>query len=527
MKKLIPLSLLLFLFCTGIGEELAPAEQKKTKGAATPNPAAAKAKENSAKEEEPFESVMYNKSRTFAEVLQLTNKKHYKVSNAEDAMDKAIDTFLNTLDPHSGYLNEKTYRSMMESTSGEFFGIGIVIDNTRKPKDKFLTIVDTIPDGPSDKEGIKPLDKIIEIDGQPLEGMSTEEATSKLKGARNTKVHVKILREKEKDLLSFDITRDVIKEQNSLSFFIKSHGIHYLSLNMFTENAVKQIEDLLKKARANNYKGLILDLRNNSGGLLNAAIDIAGLFLDKDSLVVTTKNKHGVVTGRYNTTRAPINDSSVPIFILINNYTASAAEILAGALKIHSKKHAQSLGKNQPQKKQMVFLVGTQTFGKGSVQEVIPVSNNSAIKLTTQLYYLPDGTTIQGLGIEPDFIIDRCTPPTEQTQWFTKYYGREGALNNSIKTDAAAAQEEKEKDKEKKNKKPVDAETSAKNRWFERAKEMLQTDNQLRETISLINLFQTFQKTCPLEVCTINKAIEFMKQNHITNDQLEIEEVKL
>lgn len=475
----------------------------------------------------PFEQVMYNWSRTFAEVLQLTNKKHYKASNAEQAMIKAIDAFLNTLDPHSSFLDEKTYKAMMESTSGEFFGIGIVIDNTRKPKDKYLTIVDTIPDGPSDKEGVKPLDKIIEIDGQPLEGMSTEEATSKLKGARNTKVHIKVLREKEKDLLSFDITRDVIKEQNSLSFFIKSHNIHYLSLNMFTENAVKQIEDLLKKARNNNYKGLILDLRNNSGGLLNAAIDIAGLFLDKGSLVVTTKNKQGATTGSYSTNRAPINDSSVPVFILINNYTASAAEILAGALKMHSKKLAESLTKNQQQKKQMVFLVGTQTFGKGSVQEVIPVSNNSAIKLTTQLYYLPDGTTIQGVGIEPDFVVERCTPPTEQIQWFTKYYGREGALNNSIKTDAALAQDEKDKEKEKTAKKSADKESSAKNRWFERAKEMLQTDNQLRETITLINLFHTFQKQCPMEVCTVNKAIDFMKHNHITNDQLEIEEVKL
>jgi carboxyl-terminal processing protease len=475
-------------------------------------------------EPQSFESVMYEWSRTFAQVLQLTDKKHYKISNPEQAMIKAIDAFLNTLDPHSSFLDPKTYKSMLESTSGEFFGIGIVIDNTRKPKDKYLTIVDTIPDGPSDKEGVKPLDKIIEIDSQPLEGMSTEEATSKLKGARNTKVHIKVLREKEKDLLSFDITRDVIKEHNSLSFFIKSHGIHYLSLNMFTENAVRQVEQLLKKAQGNDFKGLILDLRNNSGGLLNAAIDIAGLFLDKGSLVVTTKNKHGDITGRYTTTREPINNSQVPIFILINSYTASAAEILAGALKIHSKKIGQNLGKNQQQKKQLVFLVGTETFGKGSVQEVIPVSNNSAVKLTTYLYFLPDGTTIQGIGIEPDFIIERQTPPTEQIQWFTKYYGREGALNNSIKTDACIILEQKEKAKDTK-KENTDA--STKNRWLDRAKEMLQTDNQLRDTITLINLFQTFQKQCPNQVGTINKAIEFMRQNHITNDQLDIEEVKL
>jgi len=454
-----------------------------------------------------FEKVTYDWTRTWAQVMQYASEKHYNTAYTEQAMINAINCFLNTLDPHSNFLDPKTYKSMIESTSGEFFGVGIVIDNTRKQKDKFLTIVDTIPDGPADKSGVKPLDKIMEIDGSPLEGMSTEEATAKLKGQRNTQVHVKILRDKQQDLLPFDIVRDVVKEQNSLSFFIQDQNIAYLSLNMFTENAVKQIEELLNKANKQKYKALILDLRNNSGGLLSAAIDIAGLFLPKGSLVVTTKDKNNKLIAEYNTNRNPIAKGSVPIFILINNYTASAAEILAGCLKMHS----ESLSGDRGLK---VFLVGTKTFGKGSVQEVIPVGNNSAIKITTSLYYLPNDTTIQGVGIEPDFLVERSFPPTEQMQWFTKFYGREQTLSNYIQ-----AHKVEEQAAEAAKKEP--------SRWSERAKEMLQTDNQLRDTISLANLLSTFHEICPAKVCDRAHAITFLKQNHLTNDTLDIQEIKL
>lgn len=459
-----------------------------------------------------FEQLAYTWSRTFAEVIQLANKKHYKIANVEQSMIKAIDAFLSNLDPHSNFLDPKTYKSMIESTSGEFFGIGIVIDNTRKPKDKFLTIVDTVPDGPSDKSGIKPLDKIIEIDGKPLEGMSTEEATAKLKGQRNTIVHIKILRENHPDLISFDIVRDVVKEMNSMSFHIKNHNIYYVSLNMFTENAVQQIEKLLQYSATHPFKALILDLRNNSGGLLSAAVDIAGLFMEKGSLVVVTKDKNNKETERYVTKRNPVANGNLPIFILINNYTASAAEILAACLKMYSEEQAKKFPDKQ---KSLVFLVGSNTFGKGSVQEVIPVSNNCAVKITTSLYF-PNNMNIQGMGIQPDFIIDRTFPPTEQMQWFTKYYGREQALTNYIKVGNEADKKDK-----------ADGKKSTPTRWAERAKEMLQTDNQLREAISLINLLGTFQSMCPELVSNRIKAIEQLKASSISNDKLDIEEVKL
>jgi carboxyl-terminal processing protease len=461
-----------------------------------------------------FDQITFKWMGTFAHILHLIKQKHYKAVNIENAWIRAMDAFLGQLDSHSGILDEKTYKSMLDSTRGQFFGIGVVIDNTRKTKDKVLTIVETIPEGPAEKEGLKPLDKIIEVDGQEIEGMTTEEITMKLKGPRHTKVQIKVLREGAQDLLTFDITRDVIRDQSSLSFYIKGHDIYYVSLTMFTENAARQIEQLLQKAHKKKFKGLILDLRNNSGGLLNAAVDIAGLFLEKNSLVVLTKDKDNQVIEEYRTSRAPITDASIPIFILINNYTASAAEILAGYLKTYSDKG----GTGVPQ----VFLVGTKTFGKGSVQEVIPIENNCAIKLTTAVYYFADHTTIQGVGIEPDFCIERMSPPTEQMQWYLKNYGRECALENSIKTCPAEKEEIKKKEQEEKEKSASKQPTT----WADRAKQMFQTDNQLRETISLINSLATAKATNPKLTRTRKDSLTFLKKHHLTNEILEIEEIR-
>jgi len=472
------------------------------------------------KETPSFDHVIFDWSRTFAQVMETAQQKHFKITNPDEGMIKAIDAFVNHLDPHSSFLDPKTYKAMLETTSGEFFGVGIMIDNSRKPKDKHLTIVEIITGGPADKAGIKSLDKIVEIEGKSLEGMSTEQATSMLKGERNSKVTIKVIRENNQGLLPFTITRDVVKEQHSLSFHIKSHNIYYLSLSMFTESSVKQITELLKKANNQQYKGLILDLRNNSGGLLNAAIDIASLFLNKKSLVVVTKDRNGKELDKYMTTKAPIANSSLPIFILINNYTASAAEILAGCLKIQAEKATREKKKTR---NQMVFLVGTKTFGKGSVQEVIPINNNCALKITTSLYYLPNNTTIQGIGIEPDFVVNYMLPPTEQMKWFTQSYGREETLKNHIKiSDNTQAVKT-----EKTNEKNTTTQEKTDNRWQERVKKMLETDNQLRVTITLINTLHTAQDNIPDKIKTRQQAISYLKQNNICDDKLEIEEIKL
>lgn len=501
-------TLILMLIMSTYAASTYTKENSSAINSATPQPSPTA---TASKPEQNFDEATYNWSRTFAEVLQLTNQKHYKPDNVEDSMMKSIDAFLNNLDPHSAFLGPKTYQRMMESTSGEFFGIGIVIDNTRKPEDSHLTVIDTIPGGPADKAGIQVMDKIVEIEGEKLAGQSTEEITAKLKGPRNTKVNIKIMRQEGGDLLPFTITRDVIKEQNSLSFHLKDQNIYYLSLNTFSESAMKQVEQLLRSAEKNQYKGIILDLRNNSGGLLHSVVDIAGLFLDKGSIVATTKDKHNKVIQTYRTTRDPIVKGNLPIFILTNNYTASAAEILAGDLKIHSEALAQSKSK----RKLMVFLVGTTTFGKGSVQEVIPISNNSAIKITTSLYFLPNDTTIQGTGIQPDFVVERTQPLAEQVRWFTKNYGREQSFKNHIKVITSSATSDAKQTIDS-SKTTHDAQTIK--RWTDRSREMLQKDNQLHAAIELINTFHMAQKTCPQNICSRAQAAAYMKQQHITDD---------
>lgn len=486
----------------------------------TTTPAPEKQPEQKASFDETIHSWLF----TLAEVLDNTNQRHYN-PDPKEGMISAIEGFVSRLDPHSTFLDPKAYKNIMESTSGEFFGIGIVIDNTRQTKDKILTVIDTIPDGPADKAGIKPLDKLIEIDDTLVEGMSTEEAIAHLKGERNTKVTIKVLREGQPDILSFALTRDIVKEYNSLCFHMPDYNICYLSLTMFTDSAIKQIKNLLEQSAKKPYKALILDLRNNSGGLLSSAVDIAGLFLEKDSLVVSTKDKNGHEIDQYKTKQEPSVNPALPVFIMINNFTASAAEILAGSLKIHSENMAKK-SINKEQTKLMVFLVGAKSFGKGSVQEVIPVSNNCALKLTICLYFLPNDTSIQGLGIEPDITIERRMPPTDQALWLTKFYGREQALTNYIKTDTSDSAEKNAQDKKAADAKKEAAKDKKDKTWNERAKEMLSNDNQLRETITLINLLDMGKKYNPAAVSNRTKAIEFLKTVYVSGNALSLVEIK-
>lgn len=457
-----------------------------------------------------YDKTMFEWTKTWAEVMHLVKEKHYQISHPDKAMIKAIDMFLNTLDPHSNFLDPETYKSMIESTTGEFHGVGIMINNMRKTKDKFLTIVETISNGPAEKVGIKQYDKIVEINGKPLEGMTTEQATSLLKGPKNSTVLLKIIREGTNDMLSFTVTRDVIKEQQSLCFYIKNKDVYYLSLSMFAENSATQLEQLLKKTHEKKCKGLILDLRNNSGGLLNSAIDIAGLFLDEGSIVVETRNMHNEKTEIYKTSRKPISNRNIPLVILINNYTASAAEILAGCLKIHAEKN---VGKSPL----LIFIVGTTTFGKGSVQEVIPVGHNSAIKLTTRLYFLPYNTVVQGVGIKPDISIERYLPPSEQVLWLAETYGHENMLENFIKIEPTKQKKDLQKNKN----------IPSEKKWDSKLKQMLAQDNQLKEAINILLLVSNAQQYLPDLIINRINGLAYLHGNYITQDEIDIVEVKL
>jgi carboxyl-terminal processing protease len=469
------------------------------------------------KKEKEFDEIAYSWTRTFAEVLQKTEQKHYRIKNLEECMQQAFSSFLSCLDPHSDFLGPKAFESISDKISGEFFGIGVVIDATRDSQDKFLTIIDTVPEGPSDKAGIRPMDKIIEISEKSIEGMTTEQAMLLLKGPRESSVNIKVIREGQSDLLEFSIGRDTVKEQVLLAFYFEQLQVYYVALTMFTSNSAQQLEQLLSKAKDKKVRALILDLRNNSGGLLSAAIDIIGLFVPKNSLVVTQKDKNNKEMNVHYTTRNPL-EITMPIFILVNNFTASASEILAGCLKQHAE-HNETPSKKK-NKQTSVFIVGSKTFGKGSVQEVIPVSNNSAVKITTSLYFLPDNISIQGIGITPDFIVDRTFPPTKQVSWFTKYYGREQSLKNYIKIDNDPISNSEQTPDTSKPKKEENQS------WSDRAQKRLQEDNQLRQTLTLINIYDIAKKTCPNQITDRKKAIDFMHSIFISDEKIAMIEVK-
>jgi carboxyl-terminal processing protease len=458
-----------------------------------------------------FDATLYSWSRTLAESFQIVKTKYYiKDLNPKDAILKAIGAFVGN-DPHSALLAPSEHKEILESTSGEFFGIGVAIAE-KAPEEEFLAIMNTVLDGPAEKAGVKGGDKLIEIDGAALRGLSTAEATAKLKGPRNSVVNIKVMRDGVTESLPFAIKRDVVKEQSTLSFYFKEHGIYYVHLNTFSNNAVTALEGLIKKAYKQKSKGLILDLRNNSGGLLTAAVDMASLFLDKGSLVVSTKDRDNKQLEEWRTTREPISSAAMPIIILINNFSASAAEILAGALKIHSQQMAQKNGSKQ--QRIPIILVGTKTFGKGSVQEVIPISNDCALKLTTALYFLPNDETIQGVGIEPDLLLERKFPPPNHMQWVSQVYGRESALRNSIKVKGSEAKVDKET-KDKKNTKKNDKE------WRVKRKEAIESDSQIRDAITCLNILNGMPQAWHNRA----DAISLLKRTLALDDNMKSEEI--
>ena len=448
-----------------------------------------------------FDNNIYTWSKPFSEVLNLLKTKYYQQVNPEDAMVEAINS-LARRDPHSAFLEPKSYKDILQNTQGKFYGIGVQIDVLKDPDDEFIRIIDTIPGGPADQIGILPEDKIVQIEDEVVKGLTIEEAVAKIKGPRNTKVHVKIIRTGYTKLLPFDITRDEVKDQNAACFSFSNHNIYYLSLNMFTHNSVKQLEELLKKSQHNNTKGLILDVRNNGGGLLTSVIDIVSLFVPKASLVVTTKDRDNNVIEKYSTTRTPIVNNQIPIFILVNNYTASAAEILAGCLQIYGDSN------NVP-----IFVIGTKTFGKGSVQEVIPISNDCALKLTTALYYLPNDTTIQGIGIIPDLTIEQKYPPSEEIKWLTTYFGHEKSLKDSIKVHAEAP--------------PQGDQKSSKKTWQERKQKQISKDYQIQSSIRLIHLYHLGKECVTQNLKSRKEVVNFLKNIYNPEDIIEMEEIHI
>lgn len=318
----------------------------------------------------------------FGEVLERT-----KTSYVEDVTDKkliesAINGMLVSLDPHSSYLDEQSFKYMNEQTKGKFGGLGIEVTM----ENGVVKVVSPIDDTPASKAGLKPGDYITHIDGEQVVGMSLNDAVDKMRGKIGTKVKLTIRRANNPKPIEVTLKREEIKIQ-SVKSQIKADDVIYIRITSFSEDVDKSIEkdfNKLKKQIKGKPAGIVLDVRNNPGGLLDQAVNVSDLFLDKGE-IVSTRSKNEEDTVKYTATEGDIAQG-LPIVVLVNDGSASASEIVAGALQDHKR----------------AILMGEKTFGKGSVQTVIPLGRHGAMRLTTARYYTPSGRSIQATGIVPD-----------------------------------------------------------------------------------------------------------------------------
>lgn len=346
------------------------------------------------------DSISEKQIERFATALTQINHYYLNPVSYENLFDSAIRGMLTSLDPHSDYLSPKDIRELQAQTSGEYAGIGIevITDNG------LIRVVSPISGAPAAKAGLKPGDLIIKVDDKFIKDISSDEAIALIKGPPGSTVELTVVRAEVKDSLTFNVKREIIKMQSVKSDLYRNRII-YTQVASFGDTTAQEIKAAVNKFSHNtNAKGLIIDLRNNPGGTLDSAIETADLFLNRrnleyNGLIVFTRGRIDLDNMEAYATPGDIFDNK-PIVVLINNGSASASEIVAGALKDQRR----------------AVVMGTRSFGKGSVQTVIPIDYESAIKLTTSLYYTPNGTAIQANGIVPDVYTPYTVMPKKQSE---------------------------------------------------------------------------------------------------------------
>ncbi|HEC30904.1 MAG TPA: S41 family peptidase, partial [Deltaproteobacteria bacterium] len=338
---------------------------------------------------------IYANLRLFSNALNIIQENYVEEVSSKKLIYGAISGMLRDLDPHSSFLKPDDYKELQIETKGSFGGIGIEI-TIRKG---MLTIVAPLEGTPADRLGLKANDIIVKINGELTKDMTLMEAVHKMRGPKGTKVTLTIMRKGWKAPKDFEIIRDIISIRSVRSKVLEP-SYAYVRITSFQSSTAKDLRKTLKKlekgSKTHTLKGLILDLRNNPGGLLDQAVEVSDIFLDKGLIVYTKgrlKNQQMEFAAHKNET--PHN---YPIIVLVNEGTASASEIVAGALQDHKR----------------ALILGVKTFGKGSVQTVIPLRDGSAMRLTTALYYTPSGRSIQATGIEPDIVVERTEPTKEE-----------------------------------------------------------------------------------------------------------------
>ncbi len=330
-----------------------------------------------------YASESYEELQIFAEVLSQVKKHYVEETNTKDLVQGALRGMLAGLDPHSSFMTSEMFKEMQVETKGEFGGLGIQIGI----KNNRLTVIAPIEDTPAFAAGIQAGDTIVKVDDTPTKDLTLMEAVQHMRGPRGTSVTLTVLREGLSEPLTFTITRDIIKIQSVRSKLLEGN-LGYIRLSQFQESTADDLTQELEKFVAKDIQGLILDLRNNPGGLLTAAVGVSEQFLDSGRLVVFIQARNGK-KDEYRA-RASSKHYKYPMIVLINHGSASASEIVAAAM--------QDWGK--------AVVIGTTSFGKGSVQTILPLSDGAGLRLTTAKYYTPKGKSIHSIGVQPDIVID-------------------------------------------------------------------------------------------------------------------------
>jgi carboxyl-terminal processing protease len=356
----------------------------------------------------------YRLLNLFGDVFERIRAEYVEPVNDRDVIENAISGMLQGLDPHSSYMNPRSFRDMQVQTRGEFGGLGIEVTQ----ENGYVKVISPIDDTPAARAGVRPGDLITHLNGQSTQGLSLQEAVEQMRGERGTTIKLMIRREGERTPLELTLTRDVIRPQVA-RFRLEGGDIGYVRLSAFneqTEGALRRAITTMRQQAGGNLKGLVLDLRNNPGGLLDQAVQVADDFLEQGE-IVSTRARRADDAQRWNA-RAGDIAQGLPMVVLINGGSASASEIVAGALQDHRR----------------AVVMGVKSFGKGSVQTVMPIPGNGAIRLTTARYYTPSGRSIQATGIEPDIEVLATRPDPNAPQ-----RDREADLRRALRNDNSAA----------------------------------------------------------------------------------------
>jgi carboxyl-terminal processing protease len=421
----------------------------------------------------------YEELELFNKILYLIESQYYRKVDTNKLVEGAIKGMMDTLDPHSAFLNKEFFKKMQNDTDGEFGGLGIEVTQ----KEGIIYVVTPIDDTPAYKAGIKSRDKIIEINHEPVLGLTLDEAIDRMKGKDGTKIHLAIVRDGEKGVKHFDIKREKIKIKPVKSFLVDKN-IAFVRLTQFQRRSASSIREALTKLnkKSGGTKGIILDLRSNPGGLLDQAVDVSSIFLKK-GIVVSTESRDPANKNIHYVNKKFKKDTETPMIVLVNGASASASEIVAGALQDNKR----------------AIIMGSQTFGKGSVQTVAQVDKENGVKLTIAQYMTPSNRKIQAFGITPDIQLDEVNAKWIEDNKVDSRFIREKDLRNHLTATIESKEEKKQRLKEEKEARIVRAKKIKERKKKKNNKEKKEDDifrkynpNSDFQVLQAVNYLRTF-----------------------------------